>query len=69
MPVIIVKVRENVLGNSDKKEEAIRKVSTALAEAIGDHGYVNRTTVIIEEYPNDNWGRSGKQVKKNEINE
>lgn len=62
MPVIIVKARKGVLDTSEKKAKIIEGMATAFAEAVGDLAYRKRTTVIIEEIPDENWGRGGKQV-------
>lgn len=62
MPVIIVKARAGVLDTPEKKAKAIEGMAAAFAEAVGDSVYRQRTTVIIEEVPSENWGRGGKQV-------
>lgn len=62
MPVIIVKARKGVLNTSEKKAKAIEGMAAAFAEAVGDPAYRERATVIIEEVPDDNWGRGGRQV-------
>ncbi len=60
MPLIILKMKEGVLKDSNMKQDAIEKVSRALAEAIGNEDYY--TTVIIEEHPSENWGCGGKST-------
>lgn len=62
MPLIILKMREGVLKDSNMKQDAIEKVSRALSEAIGDGAYYSKTTVIIEEHPDENWGCSGRTL-------
>ena len=62
MPLIIVRTREGVLSGKEQKKELIEKMSAVMGEVLHDPGYIGRTTVIIEEIPNDNWGRGGKQV-------
>jgi 4-oxalocrotonate tautomerase family enzyme len=62
MPVIIVKARKGVLDTLEKKAKVIEGMASAFAEAVGDSAYRGRATVIIEEVPDENWGRSGKQV-------
>lgn len=62
MPVIIVKARAGVLDTPEKKAKAIEGMAAAFAEAASDPAYRQRTTVIIEEVPSENWGRGGKQV-------
>lgn len=62
MPLIVLKMKEGVLKNSDMKQDAIEKVSRALSEAIGDEEYYTKTTVIIEEHPSENWGCGGKST-------
>jgi 4-oxalocrotonate tautomerase family enzyme len=62
MPVIIVKTRKDVLKTKEMKAQLIEELSNAFARTVGDNKYINRTAVIIEEVPDENWGRSGKQV-------
>lgn len=62
MPVIIVKARRGVLRTKEKKAELIEDLSKAFAKAAGDESYIARVHVIIDEVPNENWGRGGKQV-------
>ena len=62
MPVIIVKARKDVLKTKEMKAQLIEELSNAFARTVGDNKYKNRTTVIIEEIPDENWGRAGKQV-------
>lgn len=62
MPVIIVKARQGVLPNQQAKAQLIQEMASAFARAVGDEAYQARATVIIEEYPDQNWGRGGKQV-------
>ncbi|MBI4799326.1 MAG: tautomerase family protein [Desulfarculus sp.] len=62
MPVIIVKARQGVLPHDQAKAQIIKDMAHALARAVGDEAYQARATVIIEEYPDQNWGRGGKQV-------
>ena len=62
MPVIIVKARAGVLATKEKKAELIELLAASFAKVVGDETYNSRTTVVIEEVPNENWGRAGKQV-------
>ena len=62
MPLVILKMKEGVLKDSNMKQDAIEKVSRALAEAIGNEDYYTKTTVIIEEHPSENWGCGGKST-------
>lgn len=66
MPVITVKVREGVLDTSEKKAQVIRKIADAFAEVAGDESrreqILDVTTVLIEEIPDNCWGRKGRQV-------
>jgi 4-oxalocrotonate tautomerase family enzyme len=62
MPVIIVKARKGVLKTKEMKAHLIEELSNAFARTVGNDEYKNRTTVIIEEIPDENWGRAGKQV-------
>jgi 4-oxalocrotonate tautomerase family enzyme len=62
MPVIIVKARKGVLSTSEQKSKLIEGMATAFAEAVGDPVYRKRATVIIEEVPDENWGRGGIQI-------
>lgn len=62
MPVIIVKARRGVLKGRKKKGRLIEDLAAAFAEAAGDESYRQRVTVVIEEVPNENWGRAGRQV-------
>jgi phenylpyruvate tautomerase PptA (4-oxalocrotonate tautomerase family) len=41
----------------------IDDIASAFAKAAGDAKYKQRVTVVIEEVPNENWGRAGKQVQ------
>ena len=63
MPVIIVKAREGVIRGKAKKAEMIEEIAATFARVIGDPAYVERTTVVIEEVPTENWGRAGRQVQ------
>ncbi len=63
MPVIIVKAREGVLKDHLVKSQLIEDLATAFTKAAGDESYKKRVTVVIDEIPNENWGRSGQQVK------
>lgn len=63
MPVIIVKARKGVLKGRKKKGALIEDLATAFAKAAGDPKYKQRVTVVLEEVPNENWGRAGRQVK------
>lgn len=62
MPVIMVKARKGVLKTKEMKAKLIEELSDAFARTVGDNKYKERTTVIIEEIPDENWGRGGKQV-------
>ena len=62
MPVIIVKARQGVLPSNQAKAKLIEEIAQAFARAVGDEAYKSRATVIIEEYPDQNWGRGGQQV-------
>lgn len=62
MPVIMVKTRKGVLKTKEMKAQLIEELSEAFARTVGDNSYKERTTLIIEEIPDENWGRSGKQV-------
>ncbi len=62
MPVIIVKARQGVLPSAQAKSQLIEELAAAFARAVGDESYKDNATVIIEEYPDQNWGRRGKQV-------
>ena len=63
MPVIIVKARKGVLKGRKKKGVLIDDLASAFAKAAGDAKYKHRVTVVIEEVPDENWGRAGKQVQ------
>ena len=62
MPLVILKMKEGVLKDSNMKQDAIEKVSRSLAEAIGNEYYYTKTNVIIEEHPSENWGCGGKST-------
>ena len=62
MPVIMVKARKGVLKTKEMKAQLIEELTNAFARTVGDNKYKDRATVIIEEIPDENWGRSGKQV-------
>ena len=62
MPVIIIKARQGVLSSAKAKAQLIEEMAAAFARAAGDESYKDNATVIIEEYPDQNWGRRGKQV-------
>jgi len=62
MPVIIVKARQGVLRDKDMKPNLIQEMAQAFARVLGDPAYAARATVLIEELPDENWGRGGKQV-------
>jgi 4-oxalocrotonate tautomerase family enzyme len=62
MPVIIVKARQGVLREGQAKAQLIQDMAAAFARAAGDEAYASRATVIIEEIPDHNWGRGGRQV-------
>jgi 4-oxalocrotonate tautomerase family enzyme len=62
MPVIIVKARQGVLATSQMKAQVIEEITAAFARVAGDESFKQKTTVIIEEIPDQNWGRAGKQV-------
>jgi 4-oxalocrotonate tautomerase family enzyme len=64
MPVIIVKARKKVLKTKEMKAALIEELSEAFSRVVGDDSYKSRATVIIEEVPDENWGRAGKQVSK-----
>ena len=63
MPVIIVKAREGVLEGREVKGQLIEDLASAFAKAAQDETYRSRVTVVIDEVPDENWGRSGKQVR------
>ena len=63
MPVIIVKARKGVLKGRKKKGVLIDEMAAAFAKAAGDPKYKQRVTVVIEEVPNEHWGRAGRQVQ------
>lgn len=44
----------------EQKRVLIEGVAEAFARAAGEDGYKERTTVIIEETPDENWGSMGK---------
>ena len=62
MPVIRVKARQGVLATSQMKARLIEEMAAAFARVVGDEAYLQKATVIIEEVPDQNWGRGGKQV-------
>jgi 4-oxalocrotonate tautomerase family enzyme len=64
MPVIIVKARQGVIKDKAAKAKLISGMAKAFAEAAGDAAYADRATVILEEVPDENWGRGGEQVIK-----
>ena len=64
MPVIIVKARQGVIKGRAKKAQMIEEMAAAFARVIENPGYVERTTVVIEEVPSENWGRGGRQVQE-----
>lgn len=64
MPVIIVKARQGVLPSAQAKAQLMEDMAAAFAKAVGDMAYKDRATVIIEEVPDQNWGRGGRQVGK-----
>ncbi len=64
MPVIIVKAREGVIKDKAAKARLISGMAQAFADAAGEGAYAGRATVILEEVPDDNWGRGGMQVTK-----
>ncbi len=64
MPVIIVKARQGVINSKKSKAQLIEGMARAFAEAAGDPAYASRATVILEEVPDDNWGRGGQQVSE-----
>jgi 4-oxalocrotonate tautomerase family enzyme len=63
MPVIIVKARQGVIEGKAKKAQMIEEMAATFARVIENPGYVERTTVVIEEVPSENWGRAGRQVQ------
>ena len=64
MPVIIVKARQGVIRGKAQKAQMIEEMAAAFARVIGDPSYIERTTVVIEEVPSENWGRAGRQVEE-----
>lgn len=64
MPVIIVKARQGVIRGKAKKAQMIEEMAATFARVIEDAGYIERTTVVIEEVPSENWGRAGRQVQE-----
>jgi 4-oxalocrotonate tautomerase family enzyme len=64
MPVIIIKARENVITTKQMKAELIDQIAETFARVIDRPHYKQRVTVIIEEYPWDNWGKDGKQYEE-----
>jgi 4-oxalocrotonate tautomerase family enzyme len=64
MPVIIVKARQGVIKSKAKKAQMIEEMAATFARVIDNPSYVERTTVVIEEVPSENWGRAGKQVQE-----
>lgn len=62
MPVIVVKARKGVIGTKEKKAMLIKELAAAFSRVAGDDVYKKRATVIIEEVPDENWGRQGEQV-------
>ncbi len=64
MPVIIVKARQGVLRASARKARLIKELAATFARVVEDPAYVERTTVVIEEVPSENWGRGGRQVQE-----
>ncbi|MFP5221661.1 MAG: tautomerase family protein [Acidobacteriota bacterium] len=64
MPVIIVKARQGVIKDQAAKAKLISGMAKAFADAAGDPAFAGRATVILEEVPDDNWGRGGEQVSK-----
>lgn len=63
MPVIIVKARKGVLKDKATKAKLMEKMAQCFSEAAGDSAFEKRATVIIEEVPDENWARGGKQVE------
>ncbi len=63
MPVIIVKARQGVIKSKATKARLIEEMAAAFARVIENPGYLERTTVVIEEVPSENWGRAGRQVQ------
>lgn len=63
MPVIIVKARSGVLKGKRIKATLIKEMAKCFANAANDKEYAKRATVIIEEIPDENWGRGGEQVQ------
>jgi phenylpyruvate tautomerase PptA (4-oxalocrotonate tautomerase family) len=61
MPIITVMMREGILEDSEMKAVLIAELSAAFARAMGDDIYRKRSTVVILEVPDDNWGRAGRQ--------
>lgn len=64
MPVIIIKARQGVLKDKKTKAGLMQKMAQCFAEAVGDEDFAKRATVIIEEVPDENWARGGKQVRQ-----
>ncbi|MCB2227810.1 MAG: 4-oxalocrotonate tautomerase family protein [Desulfarculaceae bacterium] len=62
MPVIIVKARQGVLRDKQMKARLIEEMAATFARVVGHEEFQHRATVLIEELPDDNWGREGKQV-------
>ncbi|MFH2058012.1 MAG: tautomerase family protein [Pseudomonadota bacterium] len=63
MPVIIVKARKGVLKTREIKAALIKDMAQCFARAVNDEAYAKRATVIIEEVPDENWGRNGEQIQ------
>ena len=59
MPVIIVKARETEIDTREKKSALIEALSDAYARVAGDTEYKDQAMVVIETFPEENWGRGG----------
>jgi len=62
MPVIIVKARQGVLRDKQMKARLIQEMAATFARVVGHEKYEHRATVLIEELPDENWGREGRQI-------
>lgn len=62
MPVIIVKARQGVLRDKETKARLIQEMAETFARVVGREEFEHRATVLIEELPDENWGREGRQV-------
>ncbi len=58
MPIVTVKAIESI--SPEKKEELMNRITIALKEVLGKNP--EATHVIIEEFPEENYGIRGKTV-------